>query len=128
MCELTPRLAIIDGLRDYLKLFAGWPDGDLRRHLRNGFPWIIRDWFPDAWLTPAFRRGLSRALEQLEDEGILRRVATGCGRKTTAVTPTARFVAEYLKTATPEQTARIRRTLNLTAWGQAILRELEVVG
>lgn len=125
MCELTPRQAIIWGLQDFLGLWKDWPDGDLRRHLRNGFPWILRDWFPDDWLTPAFRRGLSRALEELEDEGILIRIASGTGRKTTHIFPSVLFVSACIEEGTAEDIAKYRRTLGVTGWGQEILHELE---
>ncbi len=125
--KYTPKMAILDGLEHFLRLYRDWPALDRKqRHFATcGFPWSLTDWFVPAWLTPAFRRGLSRELEKLEREGVLRRVSAGVSDRVTHIQPTTAYVAEIMAEADEQTAAEYRTTLGLATWGQQILRELQ---
>ncbi len=116
--------------------------GEIREYILwaatlKGHGWARR--LPDYWaagvpyrpsdilgrpLLTAERKAWSRAAEALAGEGLITRVSSGLGKKTTHLQPTATLAASWLAGADSETGKQLLEGLRRARWGIELVAEL----
>lgn len=128
---MDARGLILDEIADFMAFFGGLHPHGVNRHpsrfCQFGVPFRPAE-LVDAELSAGERKRFSRVLEELESEGLVERVSSGIGTRTTHVRPTSALMTDLFDAADEETAAAYRKALNHSTWGQELLAELQANG
>lgn len=118
---------IVDVIQDSLAFIGKQYEHGVRRRWPDlvcyGTPFRPNQWFEQP-CTAAERKSLSRACEALADAGLVTRVSTGLGTRTTHIRPTKALVTQILAGAADDEAKAVVEGLKRTVWGNEMIREL----